>query len=126
MLDDRDASPSAHQFSGGALWSREANVFGWSSLLGDRANTENVSIYAAPARATDLSGLPPTFLDVGSAEVFRDETIDYAQKIWAAGGRAELHVYAGGFHGFEAVTTAAVSARCQAMRKAWVERYLPD
>ena len=126
MLDDRDATASTHQFSGIGIWDREANVFGWSSLLGDRVKTQDVSIYAAPARATDLGGLPPTFLDVGSAEVFREETIEYAQKIWAAGGQAELHVYEGGFHGFGIVTTAAVSMRSQAACKAWIERYLLD
>jgi acetyl esterase/lipase len=39
-----------------------------------------------------LTGLPPTYLEVGSAEVFRDETVAYASTIWAAGGIAELHV----------------------------------
>jgi len=126
MLDDRDATLSTRQFSGIGVWDRETNVFGWSSLLGERANTEDVSIYAAPARATDLSGLPPTYLDVGSAEVFRDETIAYASKIWEAGGQAELHVFAGGFHGYEVVTTAAVSRTTLEVREAWVRRYLAD
>ncbi|MCU1529287.1 MAG: lipase [Frondihabitans sp.] len=126
MLDDRDETLSTRQFSGIGIWDREANVFGWSSLLGDRVATDAVSIYAAPARATDLGGLPPTFLDVGSAEVFRDETIAYAQKIWAAGGQAELHVWAGGFHGYEVVTTAAVSRTTLETREAWVSRYLAE
>ena len=58
-------------------------------------------MYAAPSRAEDLSGLPPTFIGVGSAEVFRDEDVAYASRIWAAGGIAELHVWPGGFHGFD-------------------------
>src|SRR5258705_8869377 len=63
----------------------------------------------ASARAADLSGLPPAFIDVGSAEVFRDEDIEYATRIWSAGGQAELHVWSGGFHGFEMVAHASVS-----------------
>jgi acetyl esterase/lipase len=126
MLDDRDATLSTQQFEGIGIWDRAANVFGWSSLLGERTNTDDVSIYAAPARATDLGGLPPAFLDVGSAEVFRDETIEYASKIWAAGGQAELHVFSGGFHGYEVVSTAAVSRTTLEVREAWVKRYLAD
>ena len=69
-----------------------------------------MSIYAAPARATDLSGLPPTYIEAGSAEVFRDEAVAFASGIWAAGGSAELHIWAGGFHGFQSIVpTAAVS-----------------
>ena len=62
-------------------------------------------MYAAPALATDLSGLPPppAFIDVGSAEVFRDEAVTYASRLWAAGVQAELHVWPGGFHGFASV-----------------------
>ena len=126
MLDDRDATLSTRQFEGVGVWDREANLFGWSSLLGDRANTDDVSIYAAPARATDLSGLPPTFLDVGSAETFRDETVEYAQKIWEAGGVAELHVWAGGFHGYEVIPNAAISRATADAREAWVRRYLAE
>jgi len=49
---------------------------GWTALLGDRRGGPEVSIYAAPARVIDLSGLPRTYLDCGSVETFRDETID--------------------------------------------------
>jgi acetyl esterase/lipase len=84
-----------------------------------------VSIYAAPARATDLSGLPATFIDVASAEVFRDEAVAYATQIWADGGVAELHVWPGGFHGFDLM--APHSRLAQVSRQArndWVERLL--
>lgn len=101
MLDDRNETVSSHQFQGIGIWDRTSNVTGWQALLGDRRGTDEVSIYAAPARAEDLSGLPPTFIDVGSAEVFRDEDVAYASRIWACGGIAELHVWPGGFHGFD-------------------------
>lgn len=51
--------------------------------------------------ATDLSNLPPTFIDVGSSEVFRDENVAYASAMWASVGRCELHVWPGGFHGYD-------------------------
>ena len=73
----------------------------------------------------DLSGLPPAYLEVGGAEVFRDEVVAYASRLWAAGGSAELHVWPGGFHGFQnVVPDAAVSRTAVATREAWVRRIL--
>ena len=74
MLDDRNETVSAQQIDGVGIWDRTSNETGWTALLGDRRGTPDVSIYAAPARATDLSGLPPAYIEAGSAEVFRDET----------------------------------------------------
>jgi hypothetical protein len=37
-------------------------------LLGERRGGPDVSQYAAPARAEDLSLLPRTYIDTGSAE----------------------------------------------------------
>jgi acetyl esterase/lipase len=82
------------------MWDRNDNPFGWTALLGDRRGGPDVSRYTAPARATDLSGLPRTYMDCGSAETFRDETIDYAQRLSQAGVSVDLHIWGGGFHGF--------------------------
>lgn len=101
MLDDRNESISSYQFDGIGVWDRVSNITGWDALLGDRRASDQVSPYAAPARATDLAGLPPTYIDCGSAEVFRDEDIAYAMGMWAAGGSAELHVWSGAHHGFD-------------------------
>lgn len=124
MLDDRDTTVSTRQIDGIGVWDRASNVTGWTALLGDRKGTDAVSIYAAPARATDLSGLPSTYIDCGSAEVFRDEDVSYATKLWEAGVQAELHVWAGGFDGFEMVTHATVSRAAVAARESWVDRIL--
>jgi acetyl esterase/lipase len=107
MLDDRNQTISSHQIQGIGIWDRTSNEAGWTALLGDRRGTDHVSIYAAPARATDLSRLPPAYIDCGSAEVFRDEAVAYASALWAAGGVADLHVWAGGFHGFDMAAPAA-------------------
>ena len=125
MLDDRDATVSSAQIDGVGLWDRQSNRMGWTCLLGERRGTDEVSIYAAPARATDLSGLPPAFIDCGSAEVFRDEDVAYASALWAAGVQAELHVWPGGFHGFDMVAPdSALSKAMLAARRAWVARLL--
>lgn len=85
---------------------------------GERRGGPDVSAYAAPARADSLSGLPPLFIDVGSAETFRDEVVACANRFRQAGGVAELHVRPSGFHGFEAlVPEAALSRRARAVRR---------
>lgn len=125
MLDDRDATMSTHQIDGVGVWDSGSNLLGWNSLLGERRGTDDVSIYAAPARATDLSNLPPAFIDCGSAEVFRDEDVAYASAIWAAGGQAELHVWPGAFHAFEGFAPqAALSHDAVDARDRWIRRLL--
>ncbi|MFD9193564.1 alpha/beta hydrolase [Streptomyces phaeochromogenes] len=128
MLDHRNVSTSSRQYAGGpGVWTREMNEFGWRAVLGDLTDDE-VPAYVSPALADDLSGLPTTYIDTGSAEVFRDEDTDYATRIWAAGGQAELHVWAGGFHGFDALyPQARISATARRTRTDWLARLLlPD
>ncbi|MEU2775413.1 alpha/beta hydrolase [Streptomyces sp. NPDC007162] len=125
MLDDRNDTPSSHQMKGLGVWDLTANETGWTALLGDARGGPDVSPYAAPARATDLTGLPPAFLDVGSAETFRDETVGYASRIWQSGGTAELHVWPGGFHGFDGFAPqAALSQAARAAHVTWLRRLL--
>ncbi|GAA4529138.1 alpha/beta hydrolase fold domain-containing protein [Amycolatopsis samaneae] len=125
MIDDRDETVSSRQFDGIGVWDRTSNRTAWTAVLGERRGTADVSPYAAPARATDLSGLPPTFVDVAAAEVFRDEAVAFASAIWAAGGDAELHVWGGAFHGFYDLAPESAAARaCLAARESWLERLL--
>ncbi|HLI73232.1 MAG TPA: alpha/beta hydrolase [Acidimicrobiales bacterium] len=123
MLDDRMATVSANQFGDDIVWTHASNDFGWHALLGDRAGTERVTVYEVPGRATDLSGLPPTYIDVGSADIFRDEDAAFASTIWACGGDAELHVWPGGYHGFELLAPAAALSRdAFEARRRWIAR----
>ena len=125
MLDDRNNTHSARQLDGLGIWDRTANQMGWTALLGDRQGGPDVSPYASPARAADLSGLPPTYLDVGSCETFRDEAVDYATRLWQAGGQAELHFWPGGFHGFTGFAPqAAISQAAFAPVVPWLRRLL--
>ncbi|MFC6354701.1 alpha/beta hydrolase [Luethyella okanaganae] len=123
MIDDTNTTIASHQYDGVGTWTRKANLFGWEALLGEAAGTPDASPYAAPARASDLSGLPPAFIEAGSAELFRDENVDYASRIWAVGGQAELHIWSGGFHGFDIyapdaeITRAALAARISWLRR---------
>lgn len=125
MLDDRCDTFSSKQMKGVGVWESTSNLTGWSALLGDRRGGKNVSCYAAPARAAVLSGLPPTFIDVGVVEALRDDSISYANRIWQAGGDAELHVWSGAFHSFDQwVPGAIVSKSADAVRIAWMRRLL--
>lgn len=123
MIDDREVTVSS-TFEG-VLWDRETNRTGWSAILGDACGGPDVSPYAAPARATDLSGLPPTYLETGSSEVFRDEILDYATRLAAAGVPVELHSWMGGTHAFELFAPdAEVSRACLAARTSYLRRAL--
>ena len=84
----------------GRIWSRSISENAWNLyLIGvDRATT---SPYAAPARATELAGLPPAYFGIGELDLMRDENIDYANRLMQAGVSAELHIFPGAFHGFE-------------------------
>jgi acetyl esterase/lipase len=125
MLDDRCESLSCRQFEKSGVWNLEHNVNAWSSVLGDRRGTDKVSIYAAPARATNLSSLPTTYLDVGSTDIFRDEDVTFAQNLWRCGVNCELHVWPGGFHGFEAMAPKSrLSTATNDVRRVWLKRLL--
>jgi acetyl esterase/lipase len=127
MIDDRNKTASARQYDGVGVWDTTSNWTAWKAVLGNRFGGDRVSPYVAPSRATDLGGLPPTFIDVGACEVFRDEAIDYAMRILASGGQCELHVWSGAFHGFyDIAPQAEVSKSCLAARDAWLERLLAE
>jgi acetyl esterase/lipase len=100
MLDDRTASVDALP-QALLTWDYDDNLTGWRALLGDTAGGDDVSAYAAPARADDLSALPPAYIDVGGLDIFCDEDLTYARRLVAAGVPTEFHLHAGAPHGFE-------------------------
>jgi triacylglycerol lipase len=98
---------------------------GWRAYLGCEPGGADVSPYAAAARATDLQGLPPAYIAVGSLDLFLDENMTYAQRLLAAGVPTELHVYPGAFHGFNGVAPRAeLSRRFNADRDHALKRML--
>lgn len=125
MLDDRTGTVcEPHPFAGEFVWTPEYNRFGWTSLLGHEPGLPTTSPYAAPARAADLSRLPPAFISVGALDLFLDEDIEYARRLIRAGVPTELHVFPGAFHGFDMVPTARTSAVARNRSRAALRRAL--
>ena len=124
MLDDRTCVRDPHPFAGEFVWPPANNAFGWTALLGHEPGRENVSFYAAPSRATDLAGLPPTFISTGALDLFVDEDIDYAQRLIRAGVPTEFHLWPGAFHGFDLMPAVAVSDAARSASQAALQRFL--
>ena len=123
MLDDRMMTASAQWEV--PVWNPGSNVYGWKAYLGDAYGTDDVPIYAAPARAASLAGLPPTYILVGTLDGFLDEDLTYAQRLNHHGVPAELHVYPGAPHGFDLFAPdSALARRAIADLDAWLARTL--
>ena len=93
MLDDRSVTPDP-VIAPFLTWTYDDNITGWDALLGSSRAVDGL-LYAAPARASSVADLPPAFIDVGDLDLFRDEDVEYAQRLAAAGVPCELHVYPG-------------------------------
>jgi acetyl esterase len=114
-LDDRLTTPSMTAFTDTPLWDRPKAIASWDHYLGvGRAGSDHVSVYAAPARATDLAGLPPAYVSVMHFDPLRDEGIAYGLALLAAGVTVELHLFPGTFHGSAVIQQATISQREQA------------
>eukprot|EP00026_Physarum_polycephalum_P010904 Phypoly_transcript_11090.p1 GENE.Phypoly_transcript_11090~~Phypoly_transcript_11090.p1 ORF type:complete len:140 (-),score=11.82 Phypoly_transcript_11090:361-780(-) len=99
MLDDRTCI-QPNLYDGEFCWNMENNILGWSCLLGDiPIGAPGTSYYIVPARATDLSGLPPAFIIIGALDLFLEENLAHAKKLIASGVPTELVVYPGLVHG---------------------------
>jgi acetyl esterase len=112
-LDDRLETGSMQRFVDSPLWNRPLAEQSWRAYLGPLYGAADVPAYAAPARAADLSGLPPAYISTAENDPLRDEGITYALRLLQAGVSVELHQFPGTFHGSALVTSAAVSKRSQ-------------
>ncbi|MFL2991849.1 MAG: alpha/beta hydrolase [Acidimicrobiales bacterium] len=122
MLDHRNETPSSFGTSDTRVWNREANIIAWEAYLN---NIEPIPSYASPSITDDLSGLPPTYINVGTLDIFVDEDIDYAARLSQAGVPVELHVYPGAFHGSNGfVAESSLSLRWAADQSAALEAAL--
>jgi len=123
MLDDRtSASSTLCPNTGEFIWNRDANDFGWRSLLGVDPGDPSVTERQAPARAADLSGLPPAYISVGTLDLFLDENLAYAERLIRAGVETELHVLPGAFHGFEIAFQSGLAQEAQTERRRALKR----
>lgn len=113
VLDDRMNSNSMRKFTDTPIWDRHKSEQSWAYYLGEqyKAGDPEVPAYAAPARATDLSGLPPAYVSTMEFDPLRDEGINYACRLLEAGISTEIHSYPGTFHGSSAFSHVAISQR---------------
>ncbi|MCY3831374.1 MAG: alpha/beta hydrolase [Chloroflexi bacterium] len=111
MIDDRHDTPSGREVTHPTIWNRDVSFKAWKMYLGEEYGADEVSPYAAATRATDLAGLPPALVTVGTMDLFRDENIDYAQRLMAARVATDLQVYPGVYHGAEMLVPAADVSR---------------
>ncbi len=118
MLDDRTVGPELDK-PGFRLWNTRSNRFGWTSYLGGADPA-----VAVPARRTDLAGLAPAWLGVGTLDLFCAEDLADAARLNAAGVECEVHEVPGAFHGFDglapkaAVSQAYFDSTCASLRRA--------
>ena len=125
MLDDRNDTPSAHQMAGLACGTGRPTRPAGPRCSATPAAAPTSRPTPHPRAPPTSSGLPPAFIDVGSAETFRDEDVAYASRIWQAGGVAELHVWPGGFHGFDGIAPHAAHLEGRRRRpRDWLRRLL--
>lgn len=118
MLDDRTGGVHpVPDHIGNFIWTAESNQFAWSSYLGQPAGEEEPPYGAVPARVEDLWGLPPTWIGVGSVDLFFSENLEFAKRLGEAGVPVEVLVTPGGFHGFDAF--APESEAAQTFRESW-------
>jgi acetyl esterase/lipase len=113
MLDDRHATASARELADTVVWNRRLADLAWAAYLGGRP----ADGLAAPARATDLSGLPPTYVDTAELDLFRDEDADYADRLHAAGVPVQFHLVPGAVHGFDLIAPDAAISRATQERR---------
>jgi acetyl esterase/lipase len=92
MLDDRTVLRRDLDTTHARFWRPKSNRYAWSAYLGAEAGGDDVSDYAAPARRTDLSGLPPAWIGVGTLDLFHAEDVDYAHRLRRAGVPVDLVV----------------------------------
>lgn len=125
MLDDRNVTASSRAVTDVGIWDRAANLVAWDAVLVGQAGSDDIDGYRAPARASDLTGLPPTFIAVAELDVFRDEDLTFAVRLVSDGVPTELHLYPGAYHAWDRF--APESGLSQALTDAWddfLRRYL--
>lgn len=119
MLDDRTVLRADHGGTGKFLWTPTSNRFGWSAYLGAEPREHDDRTHAAPARAADLSGLPPAWIGVGELDLFHTEDLDYASRMTDAGVPCELVDEHGMYHGADQLARNA--PRMSAYRQSMIE-----
>lgn len=100
MIDDRNVFPASETTPDTLIWTRANNQYGWNAYLKNLTQSDEIPIYAAPSRNEDFSKLPPTCIITGELDLFLEENLDYANRLWAVGVPTALNLYPGAYHGF--------------------------
>ncbi|MBQ3791922.1 MAG: alpha/beta hydrolase [Clostridia bacterium] len=95
--DDTESSRDNH----GHVWNTRRNHRAWKKYLGPLFGSPTVPEYASPAKRKNYEGLPRAFTYVCDGEPFFCETLDYVDRLNAAGVPSEVRVYHGKTHGFD-------------------------
>jgi cation diffusion facilitator CzcD-associated flavoprotein CzcO/acetyl esterase/lipase len=96
-IDPQAQTPSRERYAAGPFLSAAAADGMWAAYLGDPGNAS--SPLASPARAADLSGLPPTLILTAECDPTRDEAEDFGRALSAAGVPTDTRRIAGMIHG---------------------------
>ncbi|HEY7854742.1 MAG TPA: alpha/beta hydrolase [Aquiluna sp.] len=121
MIDDRNTTESSKLVTDVGIWDRAGSIEAWGWYLGGAEADQ----YAAPARAKDLSGLPPAYIDVGELDMFRDEDIEFAKRLAEANVQVEFHLWPGAYHASEVFAPEAnLSATIWNTRIAAIKRLM--
>ncbi len=113
------------------IFDRDSARTMWRYYLGADHRPGSASPYAAPQRAHGLAGLPPAFVAIGGLDPLRDEALDYATRLIAAGVEVDLVHVAGAPHGFDAfagvpVADATRAAAAASLRAAFARVTAPS
>lgn len=113
MVDDRMNTESM-QGNDAPIWNERSNINAWELYLGDDFGKDNVSKYAAPARETDYTNLPPTLTYIGTIDPFYDETVTYVDNLRKAGVEVKFMTLEGCYHGFDLLGYATPAKEAKA------------
>ncbi len=121
VTDTREDRPSYKEFGDGYVLTAEAMAWFFDCYFNNEA--EKSDLTAAPIRADDLGGLPPTLIMTASHDPLYDDGVAYAKKLKSAGVPTEYRNYEGHIHGFWTATarmdvaTEAQAVACVALRQ---------
>lgn len=101
MLDARTTATPYQGPVGQFVWTPKSNRFGWTSYLGRDPAIGEYPAYAVPAQRSELAGLPPAWIGVGTLDLFHDEDVEYGKRLREVGVACVTYVVEGGYHAFD-------------------------
>ncbi|KAF5020239.1 hypothetical protein F66182_7756 [Fusarium sp. NRRL 66182] len=104
QIDDRTSHLPDTAFLQFVTWTPKHNKLAWKAYVAeDKAGKPEVDVspYAAPARAETYKGLPSTYVDVGTFDLFREENMEFVKRLLEDNVEVEFHLWPGVPHVFE-------------------------